>query len=60
MQFADTADCHLPGQKMPCFTVRMNIQTIRLNPVKADRVPAEPRHTVTTPALTGAIPASNV
>ncbi|KAH3832602.1 hypothetical protein DPMN_108308 [Dreissena polymorpha] len=56
MQFAVTADCHFPVQKMPCFTVRMNIQTKRLNPVKAGRVPAEPRYTVTTPALTGAIP----
>ncbi|KAH3874787.1 hypothetical protein DPMN_038040 [Dreissena polymorpha] len=44
---------------MPCFTLRMNIQTKRLNPVKAGRVPAEPRYTVTTPALTGAIPASD-
>ncbi|KAH3703495.1 hypothetical protein DPMN_078532 [Dreissena polymorpha] len=44
---------------MPCFTVRMNIQTKRLNPVKACRVPAEPRYTVTTPALTGVIPASD-
>ena len=43
MQFAVTADCHFPVQKMPCFTVRMNIQTKRLNPVKACRVPAEPR-----------------
>ncbi|KAH3776635.1 hypothetical protein DPMN_178066 [Dreissena polymorpha] len=59
MQFAVTADCHLPVQKMPCFTVRMNIQTTRLNPVKAGRVPAEPRYTVSTPALTGAMPASD-
>ena len=59
MQFAVTADCHFPVQKMPCFTVRMNIQTKRLNPVKAGRVPAEPRYTVTTPALTGAIRASD-
>ncbi|KAH3719986.1 hypothetical protein DPMN_062873 [Dreissena polymorpha] len=59
MQFAVTADCHFPVQKMPCFTVRMNIQTKRLNPVKACRVPAEPRYTVTTPALTGVIPASD-
>ncbi|KAH3737644.1 hypothetical protein DPMN_044237 [Dreissena polymorpha] len=44
---------------MPCFTVRINIKTKKLNPVKADRVPAEPRHTVTPPALTGAITASN-
>ncbi|KAH3710949.1 hypothetical protein DPMN_070447 [Dreissena polymorpha] len=56
MQFAVTVDCHFPVQKMPCFTVRMNIQTKRLNPVKAGRVPAEPRYIVTTPALTGAIP----
>ncbi|KAH3740626.1 hypothetical protein DPMN_047334 [Dreissena polymorpha] len=35
MQFAVTADCHFPVQKMPCLTVRMNIQTKRLNPVKA-------------------------
>ncbi|KAH3738933.1 hypothetical protein DPMN_045576 [Dreissena polymorpha] len=42
MQFSVTADCHFPVQKMPCFTVRMNIQTKRLNPVKACRVPAEP------------------
>ncbi|KAH3877206.1 hypothetical protein DPMN_001067 [Dreissena polymorpha] len=55
MQFAVTADCHFPVQKMPCFTVRMNIQTKRLNPVKAGRGPAEPWYTVTTPALTGAI-----
>ncbi|KAH3892069.1 hypothetical protein DPMN_016181 [Dreissena polymorpha] len=59
MQFSVTADCHFPVQKMPCFTVRMNIQTKRLNPVKACRVPAEPRYTVTTPALTGVIPASD-
>ncbi|KAH3751986.1 hypothetical protein DPMN_186594 [Dreissena polymorpha] len=32
MQFAVTADCHFPVQKMPCFTVLMNIQTKRLNP----------------------------
>ncbi|KAH3878545.1 hypothetical protein DPMN_002441 [Dreissena polymorpha] len=38
MQFAVTADCHFPVQKMPCFTVRMNIQTKRLNSVKAGRV----------------------
>ncbi|KAH3694830.1 hypothetical protein DPMN_082271 [Dreissena polymorpha] len=56
MQFAVTADCHFPVQKMPCFTVRMNIQTKRLNPVKAGRVSTEPRYTFTTPALTGAIP----
>ncbi|KAH3804905.1 hypothetical protein DPMN_133197 [Dreissena polymorpha] len=59
MQFAVTADCYFPVQKMPCFTVRINIQTKKLNPVKADRVPAEPRYTVTPPALTGAITASN-
>ncbi|KAH3892953.1 hypothetical protein DPMN_017089 [Dreissena polymorpha] len=59
MQFAVTADCHFPVQKLLCFTVRMNIQTKRLNPVKAGRVPAEPRYTVTTPALTGAMPASD-
>ncbi|KAH3868031.1 hypothetical protein DPMN_031168 [Dreissena polymorpha] len=39
MQFAVTADCHFPVQKMPCFTVRINIQTKRLNPVKAGRAP---------------------
>ncbi|KAH3706214.1 hypothetical protein DPMN_065595 [Dreissena polymorpha] len=44
---------------MPCFTVRIDIQTKKLNPVKADRVPAEPRYTVTPPALTGAITALN-
>ncbi|KAH3718923.1 hypothetical protein DPMN_061749 [Dreissena polymorpha] len=59
MQFAVTADRYFPVQKMPCFTVRINIQTKKLNPVKADRVPAEPRYTVTPPALTGAITASN-
>ncbi|KAH3700023.1 hypothetical protein DPMN_074987 [Dreissena polymorpha] len=59
MQFAVTADCHFPVQKMPCFIVRMNIQTKRLKPGKAGRVPAEPLYTVTTPALTGAIPASD-
>ncbi|KAH3843521.1 hypothetical protein DPMN_117040 [Dreissena polymorpha] len=52
MQFAVTADCHFPVQKMPCFTVRMNIQTKRLSPVKAGRVQAEPRYTVIPPALT--------
>ncbi|KAH3771234.1 hypothetical protein DPMN_172544 [Dreissena polymorpha] len=52
-------DCHFPVQKIPCLTVRMNIQTKRLNPVKAGRVPAEPRYTVTTPALIEAIPASD-
>ncbi|KAH3854567.1 hypothetical protein DPMN_097110 [Dreissena polymorpha] len=59
MQFAVTADCYFPVQKMPCFTVRINIQTKKLNSVKAGTVPAEPRYTVTTPALTGAITASN-
>ncbi|KAH3774741.1 hypothetical protein DPMN_176132 [Dreissena polymorpha] len=59
MQFAVTADCHFPVQKMPCFTVRMNIQMKRLNPVKAGRVPEEPRYTVTRPTLNGAIPASD-
>ncbi|KAH3877112.1 hypothetical protein DPMN_000969 [Dreissena polymorpha] len=44
---------------MSCFTMHMNIQTKRLNPVKAGKVPAKPRYTVTTPALTGAIPASD-
>ncbi|KAH3690202.1 hypothetical protein DPMN_194002 [Dreissena polymorpha] len=39
MQFAVTADCHCPVQKMPCFTVRMNIKTKRLIPVKAGRAP---------------------
>ncbi|KAH3776164.1 hypothetical protein DPMN_177580 [Dreissena polymorpha] len=59
MQFAVNADCHFPAQNVSCFTVRMNIQTKRLNPVKAGRVLAEPRYTVTTPALTGAIQASD-
>ncbi|KAH3854363.1 hypothetical protein DPMN_096904 [Dreissena polymorpha] len=43
MQFAVTADCHFPMQKIPCFTVRINIQTKRLNPVKAGRAPVN-RH----------------
>ncbi|KAH3733895.1 hypothetical protein DPMN_040334 [Dreissena polymorpha] len=51
MQFAVTADCHFPLQKMPCFTVRMNIQTKRLNPVKAGRVPAESRQSPGIPSL---------
>ncbi|KAH3893618.1 hypothetical protein DPMN_017766 [Dreissena polymorpha] len=53
MQFAVTADCHFPVQKMLSFTVRMNIQTKRLNPVKAGRVPAEPRSYREGPAMTG-------
>ncbi|KAH3855727.1 hypothetical protein DPMN_098299 [Dreissena polymorpha] len=44
MQFAVTADCHFPVQNMPCFTVRMNIQTKRLT------TPAELRQ---RPGLTG-------
>ncbi|KAH3776166.1 hypothetical protein DPMN_177582 [Dreissena polymorpha] len=59
MQFAVNADCHFPVQNVSCFTVRMNIQTKRLNPVKAGRFLSEPRYTVTTPALTGAIQASD-
>ncbi|KAH3817818.1 hypothetical protein DPMN_119373 [Dreissena polymorpha] len=51
MQFAVTADCYFPVQKMPCFTVRINIQTKKLNSVKAGTVPAEPRYTVTGLAL---------
>ncbi|KAH3836407.1 hypothetical protein DPMN_109777 [Dreissena polymorpha] len=49
MQFAVTADCYFPVQKMPCFTVRINIQTKKLNSVKAGTVgtvntsPVEPR-----------------
>ncbi|KAH3796115.1 hypothetical protein DPMN_149682 [Dreissena polymorpha] len=39
MQFAVTADCYFPVKKMPCFTVRINIQTKKLNPVKDGRVP---------------------
>ena len=51
------ADCHFPVQKMPCFTVRMNIQTKRLNPVKAGRVPVYRHYAGTHRGYNGSDPA---
>ncbi|KAH3819743.1 hypothetical protein DPMN_121486 [Dreissena polymorpha] len=56
MQFAVTADCHCPVQKMPCFTVRMNIKTKRLIPVKAGRAPVYRHYAGTHRGYTGIRP----
>ncbi|KAH3707922.1 hypothetical protein DPMN_067342 [Dreissena polymorpha] len=56
MQFAVTADCHCPVQKMPCFNVRMNIKTKRLIPVKAGRAPVYRHYAGTHRGYTGIRP----